>query len=355
MILVLVYSIFLLLATLLWWVMNPPYSIKNNEKITAIVVVRNEEESILTLLQSFKNQTYKNFEILIVDDHSTDKTADLILNFPLNSIKLLHLTEEERGSAPKKAGIEKALKLAEGSIIFSTDGDCKLPPKIFENYIDFFSNPSVHFISGPVTFFKEKTLWNAIQTVEFASLVGSAAVAIFLKTPIMSSAANLAYRKTSFLEVNGFEGNTKMASGDDEFLMNKINNTFPNSVVFAKNQECIVETKATKTLNQFYHQRKRWAGKWSVSGNIASMMTAVLVFLVNAITLYLAATAEWTVLTFRFVAEFIFLASVLYFFNKKSSIGFIPITQVFYPFYATFFGIISLFPGRYKWKGRDLK
>lgn len=355
MILLLIYSIFLLMATLIWWTNSQQPHLKNSEKVTAVIVVRNEEKNILTLLDSLKKQTYSNFEVILVDDNSTDKTVKLTENFNLKNLKLLHLTSAERGKSPKKAGIEKAIRNAEGSIIFSTDGDCKLPPKIIENYAGIFSNSKVHFISGPVTFMNENTLWNNIQIVEFSSLVGSAAVAMFLKNPIMSSAANLAYRKTSFLDVNGFDGNTELASGDDEFLMNKIQKAYKDSVIFVKNKECIVETKASENLTQFYHQRKRWAGKWGASINLTSKITAVLIFAINALTIYFAAKGDWEVLLFRFLSEFIFLGSILFFLNKKSSIWFIPITQLFYPFYVVFFGLISLVPNQYEWKGRKLK
>jgi glycosyltransferase involved in cell wall biosynthesis len=350
-----IYSLFLLVATLIWHYAPRQPHLKGYEKVSAIIVVRNEEQNIVTLLESLKKQTYSDFEVIVVDDGSDDSTVNLIQNFNLKNLKLLHLTNDERKNAPKKAGIEKAIRNAEGSIIFSTDGDCILPPKIIENYAGFFSNPKVHFISGPVTFIKEPTLWNNIQIVEFASLVGSAAVAIFLKNPIMSSAANLAYRKTSYLEVNGFQENDGLASGDDEFLMNKIHKTYKDSVIFAKNKECIVETKATENLTQFYNQRKRWAGKWGASISWVSKITAVLIFVINAITIYFAMSGNWEILLFRLITEFIFLGSVLHSLNKKSSIWFIPITQLFYPFYVVFFGLISLIPREYEWKGRKLR
>lgn len=355
MIIVIVYSVFLLLATIVWLAVKQPREIQSLEKVTAIVVVRNEAENIKTLISSLSSQTYANLEIIIVDDSSDDNTLSIIEEFKPKNLKVLTLSAEERGNSPKKAGVEKAIRLSEGSIIFSTDGDCNLPPRILETYVEYFNDPKTHFISGPVVFKKENAILNKIQTVEFSSLVGSAAVAIFLKNPIMSSASNMAYRKNTFLEVNGFDGNTNLASGDDEFLMNKIHQRHKNSINFAKNKDCVVETMASHSLNEFYQQRKRWAGKWSSSISWASKIVAVFIFLVNAYSIYYLLNGTWDVLLFRFLMEFLFLTFVLTFLNRKDAIVYIPLTQLLYPFYVVFFGLISIFPRKYKWKGRELQ
>lgn len=355
MILLIAYSLFLLLATVLWLSARTPGGEYSGERVSAIVVVRNEEENIVQLLESFRVQTHENLEVILVDDQSTDQTVAYAESVALPNLRILRLEEAERGTAPKKAGIEKAMKEATGSLIFTTDGDCVLPAGLIGSYAGLFSDPAVQMISGPVTFTREKTLWNQLQTVEFSSLVGSAAVGIFLNQPIMSSAANLAYRKAAFLEVGGYSDNTGTASGDDEFLMNKIHKRYRNGILFARNKKCIVETRATKTLQEFYRQRKRWAGKWSRGQNPASQITAILIFLVNALTIWFLATGRWEVVLFRFFAEALFLAAVLIFLKRWKTILYIPLTQLIYPFYAVFFGLISLVPTPYTWKGRRLK
>lgn len=355
MLLLILYSLFLILATVLWLSVGiaPPEA--SDERVSAIIVVRNEEENIVRLLESFRRQTHPDLEVILVDDNSTDKTLELAHNFQLENFRILQLEEAERGNAPKKAGIEKAVKEATGSIIFTTDGDCVLSPALIAFYAGLFRSSRVKMISGPVTFTLKKGLWNQLQTVEFASLVGSAAVAIFLRKPIMSSAANLAYRKSVFLEVGGYADNSETASGDDEFLMNKIHKQYRNGILFVRNKSCIVETEATGTLPQFYQQRKRWAGKWNLGDNLVSRIVAILIFLVNALTIGFMVSGKWDIVLFRFFTEALFLSAVLVFFQRYKSIFYIPLTQLIYPFYAVFFGLITLIPTSYTWKGRRLK
>lgn len=355
MILLISYSLFLILATVLWLSARVPERKRSDEPVSAIVVVRNEEQNIVQLLESFRHQTHPNLEVILVDDHSTDKTVEYAESLGLENLRILRLEEVERETAPKKAGIEKAMKEAAGNIIFTTDGDCVLPPDLIACYASLFRDPQVQMISGPVTFTRKKGLWNQLQTVEFSSLVGSAAVAIFLRKPIMCSAANLAYRKAAFLETGGYGDNSGTASGDDEFLMNKIHQRHKNGIVFTRNKKCIVETEATATLLDFYRQRKRWAGKWSLGSNLVTQVTAILIFLVNICTIWFLVTGKWDIVLFRLLTEALFLGAVLIFLNRSKSIFYIPLTQLIYPFYVVFFGLISLIPSSYTWKERRLK
>jgi cellulose synthase/poly-beta-1,6-N-acetylglucosamine synthase-like glycosyltransferase len=347
--LLLLYALLVLVSTGIWLKMKSENNSSEKPWVTAIVVVRNEAENIQNLLNSLKTQSYPYLEVLLVDDHSTDHTLALANEIAWEGLHILSLPQAN--SAPKKEGITFAIQKAKGEYIFTTDGDCTLPPRLIETYVKFIGNK--HFLSGPVTFKKSNQLWENIQTVEFASLLGSAAAAMALGSPIMCSAANLFYRKQTFLEVGGYSDNLNLASGDDEFLMNKIHKSFPGSTSFVKDTNCIVETEASPTLSAFYRQRKRWAGKWNQHLN--SKLTAIFIFAVNLATLALFAQGIWMPIICRFIAEALFLSSVLIFLNRRKNLLFIPLTQCVYSLYVVFFGLVSLFPGTYRWKDRTLR
>jgi cellulose synthase/poly-beta-1,6-N-acetylglucosamine synthase-like glycosyltransferase len=329
---------------------------------SVIICVRNEEKNIGVLLQSLINQYFKNFEVLLIDDDSEDMTVEIASRFKDKlALKIVKLEPEERGEAPKKSGITKAIGLAKHDLIFCTDGDCVLPNHILEKYANLFDQEDVMLISGPVTF-KSKAdtlmgkLWENIQIVEFASLVGSAAVSIFFGKPNMCSGANLAYRKSIFYEVGAFKGNEHLASGDDEFLMHKIFEKYPKGVKFAKSRDCIVETNASDNIASFYNQRKRWASKWSHYKTITPKLLAAFVFFVNFSTLYFAFQFSFKVLLLRIILEFAFLGTFLLFLKKGKAVFFIPLVQIIYPFYVVFFGMLSIFINKtYYWKARELK
>src|SRR5213075_2078285 len=123
------------------------------------------------------------------------------------------------------------------------------------------------FISGPVKLEEGNSLFGKMQVTEFASLIGTGAASIGFGMPNMCNGANLAFEKAAFVAVNGYAGNDKIASGDDEFLMHKIHSQFPGSVCFLKNPKAIVRTNVQQSLSGFLSQRIRWASKWKFYDN----------------------------------------------------------------------------------------
>jgi cellulose synthase/poly-beta-1,6-N-acetylglucosamine synthase-like glycosyltransferase len=362
------YALFTFLLTYFWKKIPatpnsaPPYM----TKISVIIPVRNEVNNIENLLHDLQNQTLPKhqFEVLVVDDSSTDGTAELALSLATLltcNIRLIKLSDSQTTS-PKKRAIETAMLEATGELIITTDGDCRVKPKWLEAFVDCYRNTNAQLISGPVTFTTETTLADHLQTVEFASLIGSGASAISAGFPSLCNGANLAYEKKVFYEVNGFEGVKHIASGDDEFLMHKIAALYPTGIQFLKNQDAIVSTSPHKSWYMFFRQRKRWASKWKHYQSSTPLVLALYVFMCNlslivAFVLYVSGIikgSEFLLLALvKCGPEWLFLSSILAFLDKKRSILFIPVTQIVYPFYVCFFGLAVQKP-KYEWKGRKL-
>ena len=340
--------------------------------ISVIIPVRNEAENIRALLEDLEKQTYPKdtFEVIIADDDSTDNTLDIIKDFQKKTvinIIINQLPSKENNVSPKKRAIDSSIQLAKGTLIVTTDGDCRVGQNWLSTIAHFQSKTKAYLISSPVTFILEPqapSLWHKIQVIEFSSLIGSGACAMFIGKPNMCNGANLGYLKSVFHEVGGFAGNEDLASGDDEFLMHKIAAKYPDKVHFLKSEEAIVETQAHDSLRSFYYQRKRWASKWKHYHNWQTTALAVFIFLANfsvILTLigYIFNVVElndlWVIIGLKFSAELVFLSLIIRFLRKKSLIWLIPLVQIIYPLYVTFFGLIAQGKNEYMWKGRKLK
>jgi len=368
----LLYVFFTFVLIVVWLVMPDvsksagKHTLEEQVYITVIIPVRNEEKNIIRLLKGLASQTlaHRYFEVMVVNDQSTDNTAALVTAFQSQSsmnLVLLNLEDKKDNTSPKKRAISTAVGQAKGQFIVTTDGDCEVPESWLKTYLDAFMNTDAVFLSGPVTFFSAaeggvfSKLWNQLQIVEFASLIGSGACSMAMKTPNMCSGANLGYQKKAFYEVDGYKGNENLASGDDEFLMHKMAKAYQDRVLYLKSPGCIVETESQPTLQHFYRQRKRWAGKWKHYKSLLPALLAVFIFAANLSAVFLVATGHFEVVLLRLLAEFVFLALVLQFLKKGSSILFIPLTQLVYPFYVLFFGLIVQRGNTYTWKDRQLK
>lgn len=334
---------------------------KKDTKLTIIIPVRNEAGNIVKLLQDINNQDYpfENFEVIIANDGSTDDTVDLILAFQeiaKFNIRLLNIFEE-KGASPKKRAIQKSIEIASGELVITTDGDCRVTPKWLSSIQQFYKATGAKLISSPVTFVDENNFWNTAQIIEFASLIGSGACAMYLQKPNMCNGANIAYTREVFEKVGGFAGNDHLASGDDEFLMQKIAQKHPKQVLFNANSDSIVSTHAQPNFLCFYQQRKRWASKWKHYNNWQIPALAIFIFVANLGVLLtyflLPSNISLRLLGLKFGAEFVFLSLIISYFGYAKKIFLLPIIQIFYPFYVVFFGLLSQRKG-YEWKGRKL-
>ncbi len=359
------YFIFNLVLIFTWLKMQNKQSIISSEKdtkLSIIIPVRNEAENIIKLLQDLNNQNYpfENFEVIVANDSSTDNTADLVLEFQETanySLRLINIFEENAAS-PKKRAIHKSIEIASGELIFTTDGDCRVSNTWLSSIQQFYKSTDAKLISSSVTFIDKNNFWNAAQIIEFASLIGSGACAMYLNKPNMCNGANIAYTREVFKKVGGFTGNEHLASGDDEFLMHKIVKLYPNHILFNTNPDSIVKTSSQPDITHFYQQRKRWASKWKHYNNWQISALAIFIFAVNVgviLTYFLLPTGgSLGFLALKFGAEFVFLSLIISYLGYSNKIFFIPIIQIFYPFYVVFFGLISQGKG-YEWKERKLQ
>ncbi len=368
-VLVSTYALFTLALWVYWSGIKKPVIPDNpsSTKISVIIPVRNEATHIGYLLKDLRQQTYdpENFEVIVVNDSSTDNTAYVLGTFANEkaiTLKIIDLPAQAGVASPKKRAIAAALAQATGTLIVTTDGDCRVGPDWLSALATCRESTGAHFISGPVTFTREGTLTDHLQTVEFSSLIGAGAASIAAGSPSMCNGANLAYDKSVFAEVGGFADNAHLASGDDEFLMHKVAAKYPGKVHFLKDHRAIVRTAAHRSWRDFYRQRKRWASKWKHYQGIGTSLLAVYVFACNAslVLAFLSGVLGWyswptvgLVFLIKWLPEWLFIGSVLSFLQKSRSILYILPVQILYPFYVSFFGLAAQSTG-YVWKDREV-
>lgn len=327
--------------------------------LSVLVPVRNEAATVECLLSDLINQNYPKdkFEIIVVNDHSEDKTIQEVEKKIDSSANLKIVANEGQG---KKLAITTGVSLSKGEIIVTTDADCRVDMNWLETINNSFFNEKIKMVFGAVRIQTDDSLFSKLQAIEFASLIGSGAATMAMGIPTMCNGANLAFRKTIFSEVNGYEGNTQIASGDDEFLMRKISRKYPDGIHFNNAPESIVCTTPQPALIEFINQRLRWAEKWKYNRDSKSKRVALYVFLFHLSVLALPVlvilnyVTLYSLILFLFgkaVLEFMFLWSVTAWLKVKWNwLAFI-LLQLIHSFYVVTIGVVSNF-AKPLWKGR---
>lgn len=344
------------------WKTIPVFLPSNKEpktRISVIIPARNEEKNIGQLLQALQGQTYPSalFEIIVVDDHSSDATAAIVQQD--STVKLVQLQEDGINSYKKKA-IETGIAAASGDLIVTTDADCLPSQNWLKTIAAFKEEKEAIFIAAPVVIDCSSSVLQVFQAMDFMVLQGITGAAVYKKQLSMCNGANLAYEKNAFDKVNGFDGIDNIASGDDMLLMHKIWKQFPGKVHYLRSKEAIVSTRPMKTWKDFFNQRIRWASKAKHYGDKRIILVLLLVYVFNLSFLALAVAAffchhYWLYLVGLWLAktiiEFPFVYSVSLFFNKQSLMKYFFFFQplhIFYTIVSGFFGQL----GKYEWKGR---
>lgn len=331
-------------------------------KVSILIAARNEEEKIHYTIEDILAQNYPTelIELIVVDDHSTDRTADIILSYAHRGVILLKLNEGRALNSYKKKAISEAIKLSTGELMVATDADCRMGKNWLRTVVSFYEKKNVKLISSPVVFYEEKDVFEEAQTLDFLFLIGLGASSIGNKMPSTCNGANLAYRKDVFLELGGFTGIDDLASGDDELFLHKVSSRYPDDIGFCKSSDAIVYTHAKHDLKEFISQRKRWASKATKYKDKRIVALGVYVWLTNVFfclngLLGFYDSDYWIIaglsLILKFAAEFIFMTPVTRFAKRTRLILYIPLVSIIHIFYIVYIGIASN-SGKYVWKGR---
>ena len=326
---------------------------------TIIVPFRNEAENLPVLLKSFSNLNYPNhlFEVILVDDSSSEKFQVSGFKFQVSVVDNIRIS-----NSPKKDAITTAMQHVKTNWVITTDADCVVPQNwllTFDNYIQ---ENQVSMLAGAVSYQCEHSFLHHFQQLDLTSLQGATIGSFGVNKGFMCNGANFAYTKSLFEKLNGFEGNDKIASGDDVFLLQKVIEKFPNQVHYLKAKEAIVLTKPTENWKLLFYQRVRWAAKTSSYKSIFGKYLGLIVFLGNlsfVIGFFLLVFGFFSYPVFvlyaflKFTIDFV----LLYFTNQfltQYRIKSLLLSSTLYPFFSSAVALYSLF-GSYEWKDRQFR
>jgi cellulose synthase/poly-beta-1,6-N-acetylglucosamine synthase-like glycosyltransferase len=333
--------------------------------VSVVIPARNEAPHIRQCLLSALKQDYpaNRFEVILVNDHSTDETREIAMAISLENpgLRVIDLEEDET-IAYKKAALTAAIGIAGGEIILQTDGDCSLGPEWVKTMAAQFS-PATGMVSGPVELLHDGSgvqLFQAMETMGL-SLMGAGAIAA--NSPNMSNGANLAYRKKVFEEVGGFVGIDKVASGDDELLMQKIFRA-GFEIRFAKCRKAVVRTPAQPDWLSLKAQRLRWVSKARHYANRKVNLVQLIFYIAFwgfPVSLFLSIWNPAYLILYaglvavKLIADIFLMYRAAAFFHKLHLLRYLIPFRLAYVPYVLWIGIAGNLVKSYSWKGRKIR
>jgi glycosyltransferase involved in cell wall biosynthesis len=341
-----------------------PHDYSPSTGVSVIVVARNEVDSIEACIRGLISQSYPShlFEIIIVNDHSADGTANKILAIPDQRIQLLHLSdfpEYIHAPAYKKSAVTLGVEKARFDLVVVTDADCLHATDWIRSVTYSLEKIGAVFQTAPVLLLPGQSLLEQMQEVEMLMYMLITGSGIQSGLQDMANGANMAFPKAAFQTVHGYEGNYQYASGDDMFLIEKMRTAFPDKICFAKSIEATVLTKGKSNWSDLIKQRLRWASKNKGLKNksisliwffVGLLHFSLLLFLVLAIFQIIGWWPFLIVLNGKWVADYFLLQQAAGFFNRTSVLRkFIPL-QFLYFWYILRLGIYMAFGNKMDWK-----
>lgn len=321
--------------------------------ISVVVACKNEATQLPQLLKQLKEQSHQNFELILINDHSKDATGEIMERALSDFQRLKMITAEGEG---KKNALKQGILQAQGSLIVTTDADCRPHPGWLATLLDFQAEQRCDLIIGPVQTKVSGTLFSKLQALEFATLVASGAGAAGANSPILCNGANLAFTKKAWMESQS-ELREDLASGDDIFLLQSVKRR-GGKIRFLKSNSAMVRTKGAKDLKEFIRQRQRWAGKATGYTDKMLIFTSLLIFSINTVivtdcVLGFYSTQYWVVAVALFVIKQIidltFISNIEKFFSLRPIFTTSLLLSLIYPIYILSVAL-SGFVAKPKWK-----
>ena len=227
------------------------------QPVSIIICARNEAINLEKNLPRILKQNYRYFEVLVVNDGSTDNTEKVLSKYQkkYNILRTVNLDTRPSGPVGKKFPLKIGIESSKYATVLLTDADCSpsssewlslMQRRITDTKkIALGYGPYVEYPNLLNRFIRFETIYTAIQYFSFA-LAG---------IPYMGVGRNLAYRKELFAQVGGFEKHQHIASGDDDLFINQVANRENVNIVLEK--EAFVYSEPKTTWQEYYRQKTR--------------------------------------------------------------------------------------------------
>ncbi|WPR72956.1 glycosyltransferase [Flavobacterium sp. NG2] len=226
--------------------------------ISVIVCAKNEEENVKNFIPLLAEQNYPDFEIVLIDDASSDDTLEVFEAFEkqYSNIRLVKVENNEAFWGNKKYALTLGIKAAKKDYLLFTDADCY---PISKDWITAMSSQFTLHKTIVLGYGGYERLANSFlnKLIRFETVITAMQYLSWAKAgnPYMGVGRNLAYKKEEFFNVNGFISHIQVRSGDDDLFINEAANSKNTTIAFTP--ESFTYSKPKTTYSEWFTQKRR--------------------------------------------------------------------------------------------------
>jgi poly-beta-1,6-N-acetyl-D-glucosamine synthase len=232
----------------------PTSSEFSNRPVSVVICARNEALNLEKNLPLILNQDYPNYEVLVVNDASTDNSASILTSFEKQYPHLNVITIHEKKIKGKKGALAVGIESSAHELLLLTDADCyPLSKNWISGMVNTLGHKNIGLGYAPYQssdsllnrFIRFETVWTATQYIGFA-LAGM---------PYMGVGRNMIYTKNLYRFANGFKKHEEIMSGDDDLFVNSI--ITKNNFEIILNPETFMVSVPKTRWNEYITQKNR--------------------------------------------------------------------------------------------------
>ncbi|MCH8534664.1 MAG: glycosyltransferase [Flavobacteriaceae bacterium] len=293
--------------------------------VSIVIAAKNEANQLKKKLGAILQQQKITTEVIVIDDHSTDETFQVLQEFQKKYTHLrIYQLQDFTTKSSKKIALTKAIELAKYEVLLFTDADCQPVSQLWAYHMlqTLHLHSKNQIVLGFGGFKKKPNFLNRLQNFETLQTAIQYFSASLWNIPYMGVGRNLMYKKSVFLENQGFEKHLDLKSGDDDLFIQDVANSY-NTQVGLHLDSFTISSHASSWKSWFRQKRRHvtTANKYSIWHKLLLGFSFLMKFVFWIGFLVLLFTSFWTTSLFMFsvvmTTEILIQKSIFKHFNEE--------------------------------------
>lgn len=328
--------------------------------VSIIIYVKNESENLSENLPLILNQHYPEFEVIVVNDGSTDESEQVLKNFELKYANLYHtfIPEEARYLSRKKLAMTVGIKAAKYDRLLFTEVNCRPASNEWIASVMKSYHANTEIVIGYSTYESSKGLFH--QLAGYDTIMSNLRMmsSALCNRPFMAYGSNLSYFKSLFFGNKGYSQSLNLHAGEDDLFVNETADSQNTEVLLEPEGATVImpysrfkvwkEMKVSRAATRgFYRGGQTFYYRLEVLTRflfwVAALFTAIYGFIHEQ---WLLGGGAVLFILIRWLAASLVLKKFSTAFGQKFNVWTLPFMEIYLPIFELYIQVYRVFRGK---------